>query len=248
MTGAPARPLRRVGGGCRNWSPEPRLVRGCLSFRVFSCAKEKVMGELKGLQDYLDRHYRQTVFAQAQASGEPWEFHLHGGRLHRAVVKEDLKYDLRLSPQVDGEETTPKLQVKLLYPESISPKAVPLINIDPEIHGRGLEPILSPKLRNHIKNKSLYPLMMEREVVFFTLLEGEIIRGVISGFTRYEIQVHMKGGVPVTLLRHAVLDLRNKKGRCFLKSFQEDRRDWEKSTLWDASPSTAGTSPPAKPS
>ncbi|MBW2103558.1 MAG: hypothetical protein JRH05_13000, partial [Deltaproteobacteria bacterium] len=111
-----------------------------------------------------------------------------------------------------------------------------------------LEPILSPKLRNHIKNKSLYPLMMEREVVFFTLLEGEIIRGVISGFTRYEIQVHMKGGVPVTLLRHAVLDLRNKKGRCFLKSFQEDRRDWEKSTLWDASPSTAGTSPPAKPS
>ena len=79
------------------------------------------------------------------------------------------------------------------------------------------------------KNKTLFPLLKEREVLFFTLLEGEVIKGILGGFTRYDITVHLKGGTPVYLLRHSVYDLRDKKGRCFLKSFQESRRDWEKS-------------------
>jgi hypothetical protein len=44
--------------------------------------------------------------------------------------------------------------------------------------------------------------------------------------------VSLKGGFPVTILRHSIYDLRNKKGRCFLKSFQEEHRDWEKSHLF----------------
>ena len=74
--------------------------------------------------------------------------------------------------------------------------------------------------------------MKENEVVFFTLLEGDLLRGVIAGFSRYEITINLKGGVPLTILRHSIYDLRNKKGRCFLKSFQEEHRDWEKSKLY----------------
>jgi hypothetical protein len=73
-----------------------------------------------------------------------------------------------------------------------------------------------------------------REVVFFTLLEGEIIRGIISAFNRYDITVLLKGGTPLTILRHSIYDLRNKKGRCLLKSIQEKHRDWEKSDLFVA--------------
>jgi hypothetical protein len=75
-------------------------------------------------------------------------------------------------------------------------------------------------------------LIKEKEVVFFTFLEGEIMRGIISGFSRYDITLNLKGGLPVTLLRHSVYDLRNKKGRCLLKSFQEKHRDWQKSELY----------------
>ena len=95
-----------------------------------------------------------------------------------------------------------------------------------------LEPIFSPKHRNFIKNKTLFPLMKEKRVLFFTLIEGEMIRGVVTDFSRYDITVSLKGSVPVTVLRHAVYDLRDKKTRCFLKSFQEEHRDWEKSGLY----------------
>ena len=77
--------------------------------------------------------------------------------------------------------------------------------------------------------------MHEKRVVFFTLLEGEIIRGIIAEFSRYDITVKLKGGLPVTILRHAVYDLSNKEGRCFLKTFQEIKRDWEKSSLYVSS-------------
>ena len=107
---------------------------------------------------------------------------------------------------------------------------------DKKIKELKLDSILSPRERYHIKNKSLFPLMHEREVVFFTLLEGEMLRGIICDFSRYEITLKLKGGTPVTILRHAIYDLRDKKGRCFLKSFQETRRDWEKSSLYVSPP------------
>ena len=63
-------------------------------------------------------------------------------------------------------------------------------------------------------------------------MEGEIVKGIVTDFTRYDITVTLKGGIPVYILRHSVYDLRDKRGRCFLKSFQEKRRDWEKSDLF----------------
>ena len=98
--------------------------------------------------------------------------------------------------------------------------------------GCGSEPIVSPSRRRFVKNKSLFPLMKEKEVVLITLLEGEMIRGIIEGFTRYDITINVKGGRPVTVLRHCLYDMRDKRGRCYLKSVQEERRDWEKSPLY----------------
>ena len=83
-----------------------------------------------------------------------------------------------------------------------------------------------------MKNKSLFPLMKEKEVLFFTLLEGEIIRGIIADFSRYDITVSLKGARLVTILRHAIYDIRNKEGRSFLRSFQEEHRDWQKSPIY----------------
>ena len=62
-------------------------------------------------------------------------------------------------------------------------------------------------------------------LVFFTTLEGDILGGMVGGFTRYEIQILGKKGVPVTLLRHAIYDLRDKRKRCYLKRAVEARKE-----------------------
>lgn len=190
------------------------------------------MGSIAGLQEYLNQKYDASVFDEASKSREPWEFHLHGHRIIRAKISNNLTYDLKIRSRETEETVLSKTDVKLFYPLTLSGKVRPLLKTDKKVSKLSLEPIIAPNQRFHVKNKSLFPLMKERQVVFFTLLEGEIIKGLITGFSRYEITCSLKGGLPVTILRHAVYELRNKKGRSFLKSFQEKHKDWEKSSLY----------------
>jgi hypothetical protein len=193
------------------------------------------MGYLSGLQEYLDEAYNISIFDQALASEQPWELHIHNHRTIKARIIENLRYDVKVSANGAADEVLPKTDIKLIYPEDLAGSVTPLIKTDNKVRDMGLEPIISPKKRYHIKNKSIFPLMKERAVLFFTLIEGEIIKGIVAGFSRYEITVNLKGGTPVTILRHGIYDLRNKKGRCFLKSFQETNRDWEKNPLFISS-------------
>lgn len=195
------------------------------------------MGHLLGLQEYLDKTYDTSIFDQVLQSDRKWEFHVQKHRIIKAQITEVLKYDVRLNIDDNGEELLPKVNIKLVYPASLSESVMPSIKKDKKVKDLGLEPILGPGKRYHVKNKSMFPLMKERQVVFFTLLEGEVIRGIIDGFSRYEVTVNLKGGTPVTILRHSIYDLRDKKGRCFLKIFQEKHRDWEKSGVFVPEPS-----------
>ena len=190
------------------------------------------MGSLKGLNEYLARNYEVSVFETALASARPWEMHLHGRRTATATVLENRKWDITADIIGREREEIQKIQIKYLYPAETGESIKPLLKLDQNVEALRLEPIFSPRKRYFIKNKSLYPLMKEKEVVIFTLLEGEVLRGIVSDFSRYDVTVNMKGGLPVTILRHSIYDVRNKRGRCFLKSFQEEHRDWEKSSLY----------------
>jgi len=190
------------------------------------------MGHLLGLQEYLDEKYNTSIFNQAVASGKPWEFHLHGRCTIKASVLENRKWDISVNIVGQAKEELQKIQVKFLYPEDLSESIKPLIKMDKNIEGLGLEAILAPGKRYFVKNKSLFPLMKEKEVMFFTLLEGEMIRGIIVDFSRYDITVSLKGSRLVTILRHAIYDIRNKGGRSFLRSFQEEHRDWQKCPIY----------------
>jgi sRNA-binding regulator protein Hfq len=190
------------------------------------------MGHLEGLNEYLAENYDVSVFDTAMASGKPWEFHLHGRRALRAVVLENRKWDITLDIAGKEKEELQKIQVNYLYPADLSESVKPLIKADKKVESMNLEPILAPRKRYFVKNKSLFPLMKEKEVLLFTLLDGTVIRGIVTDFSRYDVTVSMKGGALVIILRHSIYDLRNKKGRCFLKSFQDAHRDWEKSPLY----------------
>ena len=190
------------------------------------------MKHLAGFREYLSAGYDQSVFQRALAAKDLWEFHLHTHRIERLRVTANLTHDLQVDAGEGSPEDLPKLHVKLLHPAAQAAAGAPLIKSDPRVRALQLKPVLSPAARRHVKNKSLFVLMKDCEVVFFTLLEGEIVRGIIGDFSRYDITVHVKGGLPVVLLRHSIYDLRNKRGRCYLKSFQDAHRDWQKSKYY----------------
>jgi hypothetical protein len=194
--------------------------------------KGKAMGHIDGLRSYLKTAYSISVFDQALETKELWTMHLHGQRVVQASVVENKQYELVIDIAGQGPEEIHKLQVKCLYPVGYTDAFAKMLKIDKKIQALGLEPIYAPAERYNIKNKTLFPLMQERQVVFCTLMEGELIRGIVGEFSRYDLTIHAKGGLPVTLLRHGIYDMRNKQGRCMLKSFQQQHRDWVKSAFF----------------
>lgn len=193
------------------------------------------MGHLEGLRDYLKTVYNLSVFDQMLETKALWTMHLHGHRVVQASLVENKQYEIVMDVEGQGEEEIHKLQVKCLYPAEHTETFDKMLKIDKKVKALALEPIYAPADRYNIKNKTLFPFMKERQVVFCTLMEGELIRGLIAEFSRYDLTMHAKGGLPVTILRHGIYDMRTKQGRCLLKSFQQQHRDWEKSPLFVAS-------------
>lgn len=184
---------------------------------------------LAGLNDYLKENYTQSVFDAAFASQAAYLFHLHHHRIFSARVQDIQKYDITLDIEKQGSETLPKLDIKYICEKESAEAVCKMMKTDTDIAERRLEAILSPAQRHHIKNKTLYPLMKDRTVLFVSLLEGEVFKGIVAGFSKYEITFHLKGGTPVTIMRHAIYDVLDKKGRCYLKRIQQQTRDWKNS-------------------
>ena len=187
------------------------------------------MKMLQGFSEYKKENYHRSCFTELIQSQEKALLFCHDGQLLEAEIAQETPFDLILS---NGQEPLPKVAVQACARASEKKALAKLIKWDSKVKEDHNAPILAPGERYFIKNKSLYPLMKEREVLFFTLLGGEKIKGIMTGFSRYDIEVHMKGGVAITLLRHAIFDVRNKKGRCFLKSVQKEAREWKKSELY----------------
>jgi sRNA-binding regulator protein Hfq len=176
------------------------------------------------LQEYLDAHYAESVFGDLKASGADATLYLHNHLIRSGRIKEDKKFDIIFfSDDGKEEEEIQKVIIKCLCPSDIHETVKSLFKVSNEVRAKGIDPIFSPGPRYHIKNKTLFPLMEQKQVLLFTLLEGEVLRGIVSGFTRYEITLSMKGGLFMTIFRHAIYDLRDKKGRCYLKKAVESR-------------------------
>jgi hypothetical protein len=170
------------------------------------------------LRKYLNDNYEKSAIDLAMNDALPWVYHLHGRRIVSARPVQNSTYNVVLAIDGQPEEELHKTKIKLLYPASHAEASVKLIKIDSNVRALALEPIVPAKERHHIKNKTLFPLMEAREVLFFTLLEGEVVRGLVSAFSRYDLTVSLKGGVSVVVMRHGILDVRDKKDRCYLKA------------------------------
>ena len=176
---------------------------------------------LAGLQDYLMAHQRDSVFAREAGGDTSWCLFLHGDQRKKGKIQSDQTYEVDLLTAENVVEKIHKVNVKILCEASIEEEVLRRLRTNEALKKAPEGPHFGPRYRHHIKNKTLYPLMNRKEVLFFTTLEGEVLRGVVTGFSRFEICLSMKGGVSVVLLRHAVLDVRDKKGRSYSKEAVE---------------------------
>lgn len=176
---------------------------------------------MAGLPDYLTAHQRDSVFALEAGRDTSWCLFLHGDQRKKGEIQSDHTYEIDFVTEGNVVEKIHKVNVKILCEASIEEEVLRRLRTNEALKKAPEGPHFGPRYRHHIKNKTLYPLMNRKEVLFFTTLEGEVLRGVVTGFSRFEICLSMKGGVSVVLLRHAVLDVRDKKGRCYSKEAVE---------------------------
>jgi len=73
------------------------------------------------------------------------------------------------APKKQVRKPFPRLMSSYLYPADQSDSVRPFLKTDKKVRDLGLEPIISPRMRHHIKNKSLFPLIKERRVIFLRL-------------------------------------------------------------------------------
>ncbi len=190
------------------------------------------MGHLEGFAEYLKERYEFSVLDRAVQDGEEWMIYLHGDEIVRARIVESRPFEIDFTTSDGQRRSIEKHNIKLLFKAELADEIQPLIKTNEQVKAKKTEPIIKPRQRYHIKNKTLYVAMKDREVLFFTMLGGEVLRGLVESFSRYEIYLKLKGGQPVTILRHALFNVRNKKGRSYLKSAQQKYKDWEKSPLY----------------
>lgn len=182
------------------------------------------MEQTDALKEYMDQVYEKSIFDELQTSGEVWVYHLHGHQTIAGSVKMNNKYDLVLMTETQERLPITKHTIKFVYPLTFQDDTKKRIKIDKKTLKEEQGPILNPRKRNHIKNKTLFPLMQDKVALQFTTLEGDIVSGVIGEFSRYEITLLGKGGAPVVFLRHAVRDVRDKNDKCYLKTAIEEKR------------------------
>lgn len=97
-------------------------------------------------------------------------------------------------PHIGAPLTVHKTQIKFLHDPAVADCLQKRLKVDGSVRSRNLEPILRHETRHFVKNKTLYVLLRERTVAKCTLLEGELLRGLVADFSRYELQMQLKGG------------------------------------------------------
>lgn len=154
--------------------------------------------------DHRETHRDQSCLDAAHASGEPLTFGLHGGRVVSGRIVEVGPYEVVLAEDGGEQQSVHKLQFKYAYGVGDWKRVRKSLTKDKALAGEPRGPIERPQDRYTISDKRLFRYLDEGTMVDVTLLEGEVFRGQVSWFGRYEFGLRVKGDVDVTIFRHAL--------------------------------------------
>lgn len=153
----------------------------------------------------LQEHYTQSCLDEAVAKAHKLALAIHGHKKIMGKVLENGKYTIQF--QEDGQSTPTeihKTQIKFAYDPEQYKNLKKFMEIDNGVKKMSLQPILRAKDRHHFKNLVLQQSIDERREVEVISLEGDSFKGTVDWFGRWEFALKFKGGLRVTLFRHAV--------------------------------------------
>lgn len=138
--------------------------------------------------------------------GRPVTLGLHGKRVVTGQIQEATAYSLLFRHErADGEpEEIHKLQVKYAYAPDDWKRAKKAMKIDKALAAIPREPVVRPQDRYGCSDRRLFTYLDKEQDITVTLLEGEILRGRVTWFSRYEIGLEIRGEAEIGVFRHAL--------------------------------------------
>lgn len=165
------------------------------------------------MEEYVVQAPLRSVLLEVAESGQEIALALHDHRNLRGQITEVDRYSITAIPMEKKGPGEPveihKLQIKLAYEPSQWKVVRKVLKTDKAVKAKGLGPIERPQDRYTCSTKRLFRYLDQELTVQATLLEGEILRGRVTWFSRYELGMEVKEGVEVTIFRHALHDLRS---------------------------------------
>lgn len=159
----------------------------------------------------LERHREAHRERSWLETGRPVTLGLHGKRVVTGSVEEVTPYLFRFTFEkpADGvtSEEIHKLQVKYAYSPDDWKRAKKAIKIDKVLSAEPRGPVVRPQDRYGCSDKRLFSYVDRGSEITVTLLEGEILRGRVGWFSRYEIGLEIRGETEIGVFRHALVDV-----------------------------------------
>lgn len=148
-----------------------------------------------------ERHGRAYVQKQIRKK-TPMVFELYGGHIE-GIINRRLTYTLVLL--TDGEaHHLEKLNIKYMYKKDDTSHVVQDIEVDAELQAQDLVSIVHKSERFQVDNRVLARCRKEQIPVRLTLRGGEIITGIITWFSQYEVKMFLAHGASVVVFRHGL--------------------------------------------
>jgi len=159
------------------------------------------------MRAHKEAHYARSLLDEAAADGRKVVFALHGGRLVEGAITAIDRYEFSLDVGQDEPEVVHKLAVKY----ALDPKDIKRVRratrFEKDVKDNPRDPIVRPQDRYTCSDRRLFGYVDGETAVRVVSLEGERFQGTIQVMSRYEFILKLKGGVLLTVFRHALADL-----------------------------------------
>lgn len=155
------------------------------------------------MQEHRDTHRVRSILEQEV----PLSLLLHGHRRVTGKVLDVDAYMFRFQQEDGTVEEIHKLQVKAAFFPEAYKKVRKHLKYDKALEKAPRAPVTRPQDRYTCSDKRFFRYMDDHVDVTATTLEGEVFRGTVEWFSRFEFGLSLKGDATIIIFRHALYDL-----------------------------------------
>lgn len=161
------------------------------------------------LELHISDNAQRSCLEEARANGRALALQVVGQRRVSGVISEVGAYDVTVRDEGGADVTLHKLELKCAWYADDYKKVRKALRRDKALSEAPREIPRRPQDRYGLSDRRLFRYVDEGTTVDVTLVEGEVVRGAITWFGRYEFALGVKGEAEIFVFRHAIADLRS---------------------------------------